>query len=197
MKSICKYTATFIFSLSFGIPAVSGQTLQEIAPNTMVNITIKGVPGGDQGRIDGQYVVSDSGYIYLPLLKNGLRASGISSSQLSRRIEDAYRGAEIFQNPRITVISTKDQAGQELDGQFVHVGGYVGARGPKPYKRDMTLFEVITAAGGANAFGSIKRVELYREGKKYVYNLDKREHMNVKVFPKDNIIVPQKTIFGN
>lgn len=198
MKYITKPTIALFMVLFSSISGVSAQDeLRSIVANTMLTISIKGVPSTEQGSIDGPCLVSDNGYIYLPLLDNGIKASGYNSSQLARRIEAAYKSAEIFNNPRITVISTKDQAEQNLDGQFVHVGGYVGAKGPKPYKRDMTLFEVITASGGTGTFGSEKRVALYRNGKKHIYDLRKREHMNVKVYPGDNIIVPQKTIFGN
>lgn len=197
MKYRSKITAAVFAIMSLCIVAASAQSLHSIAANSMLTISIKGVPSTDQGRIDGSYLVSDSGYIYLPLLKGGIKASGYTSSQLSRKIEKAYSSAQIYKDPRIAVISTKDQAGQNLDGQFVHVGGFVGSKGPKPYKRDMTLFEVINSAGGAGTFGSLKRVALYRNGKKYIYNLNLREHMVVKVYPGDNIIVPQKTVFGN
>ena len=103
----------------------------------------------------------------------------------------------VLKRRKEAIIPTRDQAGKNLDGQLVHVGGCVGASGPKAYKPDMTLVEFITASGGVSAFGSNKRVELYRNGKKYIYDLRKREHMNVKVHPKDTIIVPQKTVFGN
>ena len=194
MTYFTKITAAFFFTMAMCMVVVSAQA---ISAGTTLNIAIKGVPTGEQGAIGGQYVVSDSGFVYLPLLENGIRASGLSSSSLSRKIEQAYRSAEIYNNPRITVISTVDTAAQGLDAQVVHVGGFVGSRGPKPYIRNMTLFEAITAAGGAGTFGSLKRVELYRGGKKYVYDLNKREHMLVKVYPKDNIIIPQKTVFGN
>lgn len=197
MKYTSKIMVVAFSILSISMAAVSAQATPSISSNTTLNISIKGVPNTDQGRIDGQYVVGDSGYVFLPLLKERIKASGLSSSALSRRIEEAYKNSQIYKDPRITVISTKDTAAQGLDAQVIHVGGFVGSRGPKPYIRNMTLFEAITAAGGAGTFGSLKRVELYRGGKKFVYNLNKRENMMIKVFPKDNIVVPQKTIFGN
>jgi hypothetical protein len=61
----------------------------------------------------------------------------------------------------------------------------------------MTLFKALTSAGGASPFGSMKRVELHRNGKKYVYDLNNPKHMRVPVYPGDSINVPQKTVFGN
>ena len=84
---------------------------QSISSKTTLSISIKGVPEGEQTRVSGQYVVSPDGYVFLPLLKNGIKASGLSSSALARNIEAAYRGAEMYKNPRITVISTNGLPG--------------------------------------------------------------------------------------
>lgn len=170
---------------------------QSISSRTTLNIAIKGVPSNEQERISGQYVVDGSGFVYLPLLKGGIKASGLSSSALARKIEAAYRSAEMYQSPRITVISTKDAAASEIDRQVVSIGGFVKSPGPKPYMRGMTLFQAVSAAGGETAFGSLKRVELHRNGKKYVYNLKTAAHMGLKVYPGDSINIPQKTAFGN
>lgn len=194
MKSILKLTALICVMMIACTGIVSAQS---ISSKSTLNIIIKGVPGTEQTRISGQYVVSPSGFIFLPLLKNGIKASGLSSSALARNIESAYRSAEIYQNPRITVISTKDAAQDEIDRQVVSVGGFVKRPGPVAYMRGMTLFQALSAAGGETAFGSIKRVELHRNGKKYVYNLKNATHMRVRVYPGDSVNVPQKTAFGN
>jgi len=194
MKHILKITAL----ITVMVTVFAGSAFAAaIAANTTLTITIKGVPGTEQTRISGQYVVDSSGYVYLPLLKNGIRASGSSSSSLARRIEAAYRSAEIYQNPRITVISTKDVADDQIDRKVVSVGGFVKRPGPVPFMRGMTLFQAISAAGGETAFGSIKRVALYRNGKKHVYDLRKQAHMQLRVYPGDSINVPQKTAWGN
>ncbi|BDS06708.1 hypothetical protein NT6N_17480 [Oceaniferula spumae] len=175
----------------------SGTALAQISTKEILSITIKGVPATEQTRISGEYVVSPDGQIYLPLLKGGIRASGLSSSALARSIESAYRSAEMYQNPRITVVSRKDTAASNIDQQLISVGGFVKSPGQKPYTRGMTLFQAVSAAGGETAFGSIKRVELHRNGKKWIYDLRNSTHMRVKVYPHDTINVPQKTAFGN
>ena len=170
----------------------------EISPNTTLSINIYGVTNAEQSKFAGSYTVDSSGFIYLPLLKNGLKASGFSSSKLARKIEDAYREAEIYTNPRINVISNKDEEAQKIDAQIVTVGGFVAGPGPIPYTRGMTLFEAVTAAGGASTFGSDKRVELHRGGvKKGIYNIRLAKDMKTPVYPGDTIKVPQKTVFGN
>ena len=171
---------------------------QLISPKTTLTISIKGVPQSEQARISGPYVVSPSGFVYLPLLDadKGIKASGLSSSSLARKIEAAYRSAEIYQNPRITVISSKDQEADKIDAQTVTIGGFVKRPGPVQYRRGMTLFEAVSAAGGETAFGSIRRVELHRNGKRFVYDLKNAAHMREKVYPGDSINVPQKNWRG-
>ena len=180
-----------------GLISLTGMSqAQMISAKTTLSITIKGVPQTEQVRISGQYVVSPSGHVYLPLLKGGIKASGLSSSALARNIEAAYRSAEMYQNPRITVISTKDQEAQKIDAQTVTIGGYVKRPGPTQFMRGMTLFQAVSAAGGETPFGSIRRVELHRNGKRYTYDLKNPKHMRVKVYPGDSINVPQKNWRG-
>ena len=196
MKLSTKIT-TAVFAL-FATLITSVCASPEISPNTTLSIKIYGVTNIEQSKFDGSYTVDSSGFIYLPLLKNGLKASGFSSSKLARKIEDAYREAEIYVNPRINVISNKDEEAQKIDAQIVTVGGFVAGPGPIPYTRGMTLFEAVTAAGGASTFGSDKRVELHRGGvKKGIYNIRLAKDMKTPVYPGDTIKLPQKTFLGN
>ena len=192
MKNLIK-TITALIAM---VACLSSLNAQSISTKEILTITIKGVPATEQTRISGTYVVSPDGLIYLPLLNSGIRASGKSSSSLSRSIEAAYRSAEMYQNPRITVVSRKDTAESTIDAQVISIGGFVKSPGQRPYTRGMTLFQAVSAAGGETAFGSIKRVELHRNGKRGVYDLRKPEHMRIKVFPNDTINVPQKGPFG-
>ena len=196
MKRSTKITTAVLTLFATLITAVFASP--EISPNTTLSIRIYGVENQEQSKFDGSYTVDSNGFIFLPLLNNGLKASGVSSSKLARKIEDEYREAEIYTNPRINVISNKDEEAQKIDAQIVTVGGFVAGPGPVPYTRGMTLFEAVTAAGGASTFGSDKRVELHRNGVKIgVYNIRLAKDMKIKVYPGDTIKVPQKTVFGN
>jgi len=170
---------------------------QAISKKELLELSIKGVPATEQTRIAGRYVVSPEGFIFLPLIEKGIRANGKSSSSLARTIEAAYRDADIYQNPRITVLSTKDTANVNIDAQLFSVGGFVKAPGQRPYTRGMTLFQAVAAAGGETAFGSIRRVELHRNGRKWTYDLRNAQHMRVKIYPHDTINVPQKKWDGS
>ena len=60
----------------------------------------------------------------------------------------------------------------------------------------MTLYDAVMAAGGPTEFGALNRVSLYRNNKRYVYDLSKGSHKLLKVFPRDTIVIPQKNWFG-
>ena len=190
MKSIFKF---IVVVMSLMTMFSGGVSADEISVNEALNISIRGVPAAEQQRISGLYNVSERGYVSLPLLKNPIKASGLNLSTLARRIEAAYKAAGMYKDPRITVISSQDNNKKETrEREVVSVGGYVKSPGQKPFIQGMTLFQAVSAAGGETAFGSIRRVELYHNGRKRIYDMRKAEHMRVRVYPGDSINVPQK-----
>jgi len=190
MKSFFKFMA-IVMSLAASLTGVT--YAQSISANEALSISIRGVPPLEQQRISGLYNVSGNGYVSLPLLKNEIKASGATLSTLARRIEAAYKAAGMYKDPRITVISNQDNAQREKRQQeVVSIGGYVKSPGQRPYIQGMTLFQAVSAAGGETAFGSIRRVELYHNGRKKIYDMRKAEHMRVRVYPGDSINIPQK-----
>ena len=198
MKSRSQFLALVLSIAALFTGVISAQSL---SANESVSVAIRGVPTSEQGRISGQYVVSGSGYLSLPLLKDGIKASGRSASSVAKSIEAAYKKAGMYKDPRITIISNQDvndkiekerQRGKEL----VNIGGHVRASGPKPYHNGMTLFSAISAAGGPDPFGAMNRVELFHKGRRKVYDMKKAADMNVRVHPGDIINVPEKNAFG-
>ncbi|PQJ29372.1 polysaccharide biosynthesis/export family protein [Rubritalea profundi] len=166
-----------------------------------VTITIKGVPASEQASINSEYVVDDSGKLYLPMLEVGIKASGSSSSSVARRIEAAYRDAKIYTNPRITILTIKDDiVGEDIakrNNQFVTVSGEVKRDGPVQYRTNMTIYEAIATAGGADTFGAMNRVKLERNGKETIYELIKSsKNRTIRVRVGDVITVPPKNAFG-
>ena len=113
---------------------------------------------------------------------------------LARKIESAYKAAEIYTTPTIQILA---DSGDRLVVQQITVGGKVRQPGPKAYSRNMTLYDAIMAAGGPTEFGAMNRVKLYRNGKAYTYDLNQASHKLLKVFPRDTIDVPQRNWLGN
>lgn len=179
-----------VFLLAF--PA-SAQNV--IKAGKAIQITIQGVPLEEQQKINGQYSVTDGGTISLPMLNGPIRAAGLRPGDLQNIIQSRYKGEGIYRNPTIQVFATGE--GSTVNEEMVTVGGQVRRTGPVKYTSDLTLYQAIQAAGGANEFGSLKRVTLMRNGVVKRYDVTQSQFMNIPLQPNDTIDVPQKTILGN
>lgn len=174
-------------------------TAAQMTSGETVMITIKGVPASEQSSISGDYVVSNGGLLYMPMLEGGIKAAGSSSSAVARRIEAAYKSAKIYSSPRITIITNRDK---ELDKtkskSFVTVAGHVKRPGPVQYTQGMTVYQAVAGAGDASTFGAMNRVEVLRKGKTLIFDLKKKGRDRAeKVQIGDTITVPQKGWNGN
>jgi len=165
----------------------------QIKSGKAIQITISGVPAEEKARFDVMYPVSDSGMINMPFIGK-VRASGLKAEDLAMILQQKYKEAEIYTNPTFQVI---DSDAKRIDEQLVIVGGFVRRPGPTPFFDQMTLWQAIQAAGGANEFGSMNRVELTRNGNVTKYDCTESSNQQIKLRPGDAINVPQKNWIGN
>jgi len=172
----------------------SAQSPGVVLPGRPIKIEIMGVPADEKSRIDAMYPVSESGTINLPFI-GIVQAAGMRPEQLATVIQSRYRNSGIYTNPTIQVMS--DSINTQIDVLVVHVGGQVRKTGPVPYTTGLTLYQAVQAAGGATEFGSMKRVSIFRAGKKTTYDLTKGQFMSIPLSPNDTIEVPQKSWTGN
>ena len=173
--------------LSAFMPAVASAQIQ---PGKSINITIANVPDEDKATVTGTYPVSDSGTVNVPFLGN-VPAAGMSDAALASSLQSRYRSAGIYRNPTIQVFSTG--VGIRPEDQIVTVGGHVKRPGTVPYVKELTLWQAIQAAGGADDFGSMKRVMLTRDGKQKTYDLTQAQFKSIPLQRNDTIEIPQKT----
>lgn len=166
---------------------------QLIQPNTAVTISVQGVPADDRTAINHTYPVSQSGTINMPYIGQ-VKASGMLPEQLAATLQNLYKNAEIYTNPTFQVIA--DDVGGDVTRQVVHIGGFVNKPGPVPYRNGLTIWQALQSAGGENAFGSIRRVRLFRDGNMRQYNMRDQNDMEVLLRPNDTIEVPQKNWLG-
>lgn len=167
--------------------------LSQIQSGRSVQIAIMGVPSEEKAKIDANYPVSESGTINLPFIGT-IRAEGMSAEGLAVTIQNAYKRAEIYNDPTIQVFSTT--RGGEVENEVVHLGGQVRKTGPLPFQKNLSIYQAIQAAGGATEFGSLKRVKLFRKGKSQVFDVTKDQFKNVPLEPDDTIEIPQKNFLG-
>lgn len=185
-----------IRSLVTGLAALlcmAGSAFAQIQAGRAVGITISGVAPEEKARFDEVYPVSETGTINLPYIGR-IRAAGLNSEQLANALEEAYKKAQIYTDPKFQVIDSDQKT---VNQQVVYVGDRVRRPGPVPYTRTLTLNQAIQAAGGADEFGSIKRVKLYRNGKDKTYDLRLAEMKEIRLEPNDTIEVPMKDWKGD
>lgn len=165
------------------------QTLTaQIQKNTNIQVTILGVPPSETARINSTYPVDASGNIRMWEIGT-IRAAGMSSTALAKKIEQAYKAAQIYTTPTINIQTGETE--KELQ-ELVTVTGSVRSPGTVNYLRGMTLAQALAAVGGPSAFGTTKRVTVWREGKKYRLSPRTNEqHKLERIFPGDVIEVDQ------
>lgn len=183
-----------IFLTLVMLPVASGQLIQPANPDTArrrLHISIGGVPDSEKARITGIYPVDLDGF--LTMWKVGkIDTKKKTKSELAKEIAAAYTKAKIYDRPVFQVISN---GSSDRDTPVITIGGQVKKAGQYRWSKGETLGSAVTVAGGATAYGALRRVRLYRNGKGYTYNLELEKHRGVKIYPRDLIEVPQKSIF--
>jgi polysaccharide export outer membrane protein len=185
MKKLATYIFAFVSMLS---PAMA-----QIQVGQSVIIKIMGVPADQKELINETYPVAKTGMVNVPMLGD-IKAAGLEAHELAKSIEKAYREGGIYSNPAIQVIANNNQGG--IVEQRVHLAGDVRAPGQRPFIDGLTAFQAIQAAGGANEFGAMNRVILWRAGKQQVIDMKSAEGKAVVTQPNDMIEVPRKNIIG-
>lgn len=141
-------------------------------------------------------MVRPDGKISVPLAGD-VDVDGVSTNELSKIIEE--RLSSYIRNPKVTVIVSNPTS-----AEFIHrvrVTGAVAAQRSIPYRKGITVLDVILEAGGVTPFANADKSKLYRqteEGAKVypIYLNDILEKgildSNYTLFPQDIITVPER-----
>ena len=175
----------------FAITCLTAPATAQIKAGKAIQIMIAGVPVEEKHRFDVVFPVAGNGMVNMPFIGK-VRAAGRKAEDLAADLEKRYKEAEIYNNPVFQVIAND---GQNIDQQLVIIGGFVRRPGPTPFFDKITLWQAIQAAGGANEFGAMHKVELTRDGKVIRYDCTKPQNQQIRLRPGDAINVPQKGIF--
>jgi len=178
---------TFAFSLLFILSVSVGLFAQApLRAGDTIEIRLAGVPAEEIQAVSAQYTVDEAGMLNLPYI-NTVKVGGLPANLAQKAIEDKFKSEGIYTHPSITIVI---QTGM----RFVNVGGSVRSPGRVPYTADLTLMSAINAAGGLGDFGDQKRVRYVHENKVQtidIRKLRKDPSLDIKVFPGDQIEVPQ------
>jgi polysaccharide export outer membrane protein len=160
-----------------------------IGPGDSVNIIVWRNP-----EVSMSVPVRPDGKITTPLVED-LMASGKTSTELARDIEKAL--AKFIQQPVVTVIVTGFVG---TYGEQIRVIGQAAKPQALPYRRDMSLMDVLIAVGGITEFASGNKASIIRtvDGKtqKLAVRLDdliKQGDISANTYmrPGDVLVIPE------
>jgi polysaccharide export outer membrane protein len=138
--------------------------------------------------------VRPDGKITTPLVED-LPASGKTSTELARDIEKAL--AKFIQQPVVTVIVTGFIG---TYGEQIRVIGQAAKPQSLPYRRDMSILDVMIAVGGVTEFAAGNKASIIRmvDGKQQQFNVrlndlikDGDISANVPMRPGDILVIPE------
>jgi polysaccharide biosynthesis/export protein len=140
--------------------------------------------------------VRPDGKISVPLAGD-LSVDGKSTGQLSTEIEKKL--SSFIRNPKVTVIVTNPTSADYI--HRIRVTGAVSAQRSIPYRKGITVLDVILEAGGVSAFANADESKLYRQTKDgakvypiYLNDILEKGVLdsNYTLFPQDIITVPER-----
>lgn len=141
-------------------------------------------------------VVLPDGEISLPLIGE-VKAAGLSEKELAASIRE--RLVEFVRSPEVTVtVANAESANFQ---QRIRVTGAVVKPASIPYRKGMTVLDVVLEAGGPNEFASANATKLYRTTqtgtqvlKVYLDDILNKGQMetNFPLQPSDVITVPER-----
>ncbi len=160
-----------------------------IGPGDSVNITVWRNP-----EVSMTVPVRPDGKITTPLVED-LPASGKTSSQLARDIEKAL--GKYIQEPVVTVIVTGFVGPY---GEQIRVIGQAAKPQALPYRKDMSLMDVLIAVGGITDFAAGNQASIIRSisgtQQQFAVRLndlikDGNMSANVPMRPGDILVIPE------
>jgi polysaccharide export outer membrane protein len=160
-----------------------------VGPGDTVNIFVWGLPS-----VSGSVPVRPDGRISMPLIDE-LFASGKTAKELTAEVEKEL--AKYIKDPFVTVMPGGFVGRYD---QQVRVIGEASEPLAIPYRQDMTLLDLLIAAGGLTEFAAGNKAVIirYKDGKPYTGRVriddliqDGDITANVAMRPGDVLIIPE------
>jgi polysaccharide export outer membrane protein len=170
------------------------QTLEaqyRIGPGDQLQVTIWQHPD-----LSPALTVLPDGEISLPLIGE-VKASGLTEKELAASIKE--RMTEYLRSPEVTITVVNAQSADFQ--RRIRVTGAVVRPASVPFRKGMTVLDVVLEAGGPNEFASANSTKLYRTSdrgtqqlKVYLDDILKKGKMetNYELQPSDVVTVPER-----
>jgi polysaccharide export outer membrane protein len=153
----------------------------------MFDMRLSGMPAEYATEFALQFTVGPDGTINVPLIGE-IKASGLTSTQLERTIQNRFMAEKIFTHPTV-IINIAPVA------RFVSVSGGVRAPQRLPWNTDLTLTSAIGNCGGFGDFGGGNKIRIIRESKVFgifnIRDIQKDFSKDPKLLPGDQVVVPE------
>ncbi len=163
-----KYSLWLVFLIQVAFPCTDSFAQETpLTAGQTVAVHIFGIPADEAAIVSISYQIGDSGDIRFPYIKP-VHAAGLKPSELARKIEEAYKAADIFSRPTVNVMTEEGAMRQ------VTLGGNVVSQGMIRYHDGMSLYVAILTAGGYNEFAK-KEAKILRDGNIFEYRMKEIE----------------------
>lgn len=165
------------------------QAGEPVDPNTYIigSEDILRVMVWDQPNLSGPVSVRPDGMITLPLLKNDVKAGGITPKRLKDLITKAYEEVIIMPEVMVSVMA--------VNSKFYYVSGEMNRPGQYTLVTAKTVMQALTIAGGPREFANKKNILIIRGPKRFKFNYNdvikgKNMQQNIYLENGDMINVP-------
>jgi len=170
-------TRPVVLGAANGEDAVTG--LYQLRSLDPIKISLLGIP--EEKLLDT--VIDETGCISLPYIDEPVKASGLTTSELERKIQQIYTDGQIYRNITINIIASS---------KSYYMEGEVNRPQEYPLNRRITLLQAIAAAGGYNDFANKKNITITRNGKVVKVNakdIEKHPDWDIPIEAGDRINV--------
>lgn len=138
-------------------------------------------------NLSGPVTVRPDGMITLPLLKDDVKAGGITPKQLKEVVTKAYEETIVQPEVMVSVMA--------VNSKFYYVNGEVMRPGQYPLVTPKTVMQALTIAGGLREFANKKNIVITRGPKRFKFNYNdviqgKNRQQDIYLESGDMINVP-------
>ena len=162
-------------------PRIEAPTLSaQLRPGDTMIVSLLGIPE----PINSNVQIDEQGLIRLQYI-GAITAAGLTTSELSQAIRDAYITKKFYTTLEVSVNVTE---------RYIYIGGEVQRPGRIVWSPDLTLSKAVQSAGGFTLYAKESKVTLTRDRKAYDFDVklgQRQPEQDPILFPGDSIQVPR------
>ena len=177
----CAADSSGLRGIAGGNPPVAAPSLSaQLRPGDTMMVSLLGIPE----PLNSNVQIDEQGLIRLQYI-GAVTAAGLTTSELSQRIRDAYITKKFYTTLDVSVNVTE---------RYVYIGGEVQRPGRIVWSPDLTLSKAVQSAGGFTLYAKETRVTLTRDRKAAEFDVklaQRQPEQDPLLFPGDSIQVPR------